>query len=135
LIHLLQKYSKPLSIGIGLIICSIGAIVFVMPHFLIEPYDPSNAGSSCIANCSDVTEITPGFTGLTGNSLHYALFLIGMLIIGAGSVPMHSFVPTYLDENIGAKEVPTYHAVFFQFRNFGPGFWIFRRRCFVEGAH
>jgi sodium-independent organic anion transporter len=122
LIHLLQKYSKPLSIGIGLIICSIGAIVFVMPHFLTEPYDPNSAGSSCVTNCSDITEPSPGFTGLQGNSLHYALFLIGMLIIGAGSVPMHSFVPTYLDENIGAKEVPTYHAVFFSLGILGPAF-------------
>ena len=104
-------------IGIGLIICSIGAIVFVMPHFLVDPYDPTSAkNASCIENCADLEK--SGF--MINNSLHYSLFLIGMLIIGAGSVPMHSFVPTYLDENITPKEVPTYHALFFSFGILGP---------------
>ena len=123
LIHLLQKYSKPLSIGIGLVISSIGAIVFAMPHFLTEPYDPSNSGvSSCVANCSDNAEASLVFNAFQGNSFYYVLFIVGMLTVGAGSVPMLSFVPTYLDENIGAKEVPTYHAMFFSLGILGPVF-------------
>ena len=46
--------------------------------------------------------------------------MIGLLLIGAGSVPTHSFVPTYIDENLPKNDVPMYHAIFFGAGIIGP---------------
>ena len=43
-----------------------------------------------------------------GNTLYYALFILGMVVAGAGSTPMIALGVSYMDENVNAKVSPMY---------------------------
>lgn len=125
-IHIISKYSKPVSTGIGLIFAALGGMIFCIPQLLSEVYNPGEEAmaSQCTLggesiegqDCTDNSKMY----GFNKADLNYGLFVLGMLIVGAGSVPMHSFVPTYIDENVDAKEVPMYHSIWLSLGILGP---------------
>ena len=45
---------------------------------------------------------------VSGNTLYYALFILGMVVAGAGCTPMIALGIPYLDENVSAKAAPMY---------------------------
>ena len=47
-----------------------------------------------------------------GNTLYYALFILGMVVAGAGCTPMYALGIPYMDENVKAKVSPMYVGVF-----------------------
>ena len=49
----------------------------------------------------------------TGNILYYALFILGMVVAGAGCTPMIALGIPYMDENVSAKVSPMYVGIFF----------------------
>ena len=46
------------------------------------------------------------------NSLCYALFILGMVVAGAGCTPMYALGVPYMDENVKAKVSPLYMGLF-----------------------
>jgi len=56
-------------------------------------------------NCRD--EVT------SGNTLYYALFILGMVVAGAGCTPMIALGIPYMDENVSANVSPMYVGIFF----------------------
>merc|ERR1712048_893704 len=148
--HIIQNWHKPGCIGFGLIIAGIGAIIFSLPHFLVDSYEIDTAridATSLSRNMNTDTNITiwnkneavcpaslykecdnSELENKNQNKLYITLFMSGLLLVGAGSVPIHAFVPTYIDENIEKERVPFYHSVFFAAGIFGPAF------AFVAGG-
>ena len=47
-----------------------------------------------------------------GNTLYYALFILGMVVAGAGYTPMHALGIPYMDENVSATVSPIYVGIF-----------------------
>ena len=83
-IHWLRNKSKPVSVGVGLVIAAIGGLVFTLPHFISDNYTIKES-SYCLdnANCEQSSNAVPIF-----------LLVLGQLLVGAGSVTTHSFTPT-----------------------------------------
>ena len=48
----------------------------------------------------------------SGNTLYYALFILGMVVAGAGCTPMYALGIPYMDENVKAKVTPMYVGIF-----------------------
>ena len=49
----------------------------------------------------------------SGNTLYYALFILGMVVAGAGCTPMIALGIPYMDENVSSKVSPMYVGIFF----------------------
>ena len=47
-----------------------------------------------------------------GDSLHYVLFILGMVVMGCGCTPMYALGIPYMDENFKAKVSPMYVGIF-----------------------
>ena len=47
-----------------------------------------------------------------GNTLYYALFVLGMVVAGAGCTQMYTLGIPYMDENVKAKVTPMYVGIF-----------------------
>ncbi|PFX24711.1 solute carrier organic anion transporter family member 4A1-like isoform X2 [Stylophora pistillata] len=119
---------KPLFCAWGLFAMGVGFFIFMLPHFVSPPYDATaiitNSNTSitdirvtdvglCWANRTDqlrknqCKEETAG-----GNTLYYALFVLGMVVAGAGCTPMYALGIPYMDENVKAKVTPMYVGIF-----------------------
>jgi len=116
---------KPAFCAWGVFAMGVGFFIFMLPHFVSPPYEAgvvhvtntTLSGSDsglCTANrtdfggkgnCKDET------TG--GNTLYYALFILGMVVAGAGCTPMIALGIPYMDENVSANVSPMYVGIFF----------------------
>ena len=65
------------------------------------------ANRSDFGGKSDCNEETTG-----GNTLYYALFILGMVVAGAGCTPMVALGIPYMDDNVSAKVSPMYVGIF-----------------------
>ena len=50
-----------------------------------------------------------------GNSLYYALFILGMVLGGIGNSPLYGLGVPYLDQNVKSKLSPMYMGIFVGF--------------------
>ena len=67
----------------------------------------------CAANRSDFRGKSDSNEEATGgSSLYYALFILGMVVAGAGCTPMIALGVPYIDENVNAKVSPMYVGIF-----------------------
>jgi len=103
----------------------VGFFIFMLPHFVSPPYQAgvvqvTNTTLSvthsglCAANRSDFagkSDCKDETTG--GNTLYYALFVLGMVVAGGGCTPMIALGIPYMDENVSAKVSPMYMGIFF----------------------
>jgi len=48
----------------------------------------------------------------SGSTLYYALFILGMVVAGAGCTPMIALGVPYMDENVSAHVSPMYVGIF-----------------------
>ena len=48
----------------------------------------------------------------SGNTLYYALFILGMVVAGAGCTPMIALGIPYMDENVSTNVSPMYVGIF-----------------------
>jgi hypothetical protein len=112
LIHIFQKYHKPRVVACGLIFAGIGGIIFILPHYINDKYALSGAGAGVILPCPAGVDGLCADSTITGMLMRKGVgcFYAGMLIIGASSVPMHAFVPVWIDENVKKENVGTFQA-------------------------
>ncbi|XP_078360965.1 solute carrier organic anion transporter family member 4A1-like [Oculina patagonica] len=113
---------KPVFCAWGVFTMGVGFFIFMLPHFVSPPYEAGVIMNStlsvsdsglCAANRtdfggkSDCEEEAAG-----GNTLYYALFILGMVVAGAGCTPMFALGIPYMDENVSAKVSPLYVGIF-----------------------
>lgn len=115
-------------IGYGAIITAVGFFMFTLPHFIIGPYQPvttlattaSRAVQGCVVkNNTSTTETC--FSGYESNRFYLVLFCVAQLLMGAGTTPLYSLAPAYIDENLRPKSSPVYLSFFFAAAMTGPG--------------
>lgn len=68
----------------------------------------------CAANPTDLGGKNDCEEEATGGSstLYYALFILGMVVAGAGCTPMVALGIPYMDENVSANVSPMYVGIF-----------------------
>ncbi|XP_048583447.1 solute carrier organic anion transporter family member 4A1 isoform X2 [Nematostella vectensis] len=114
-------------LGGGAILTGLGALVYALPHFVSPKHDPTGAKQGgtpfCLRNTSLSAYKDPDCGTATENvpMLYYALFIISQLMSGAGTTPLHTLGPAYLDENVPSISVGAYLAVFYLAGFMGPG--------------
>ena len=102
--------------------------MFTLPHFIIGPYQPvttlattaSRGVQECVVkNNTSTTETC--FSGYESNRFYLVLFCVAQLLMGAGTTPLYSLAPAYIDENLHPKSSPVYLSLFFAAAMTGPG--------------
>lgn len=61
------------------------------------------------------------FSGYGGNWYYLMIFSIAQMIMGAGTTPLYSLAPAFIDENVDPKWCPIYLGFFFAAAFVGPG--------------
>ena len=72
----------------------------------------SKAYKVCTGNGDYYGEKDDCATEAGGNGLYYALFILGMVVMGCGCTPMYALGIPYMDENVKAKVSPMYVGIF-----------------------
>ncbi|XP_068755616.1 solute carrier organic anion transporter family member 4A1-like [Montipora capricornis] len=116
-------------IGHGAIVTAIGFFVFVLPHVIVGPYQPllkdtATSSSRSLQECvvTNSTSTTDAcFSGYESNWLSLALLCLGQLLMGAGTTPLYSLAPAYIDENVHPRASPVYLGIFYAAAITGPG--------------
>jgi len=123
------KIHIPRAIGAATVVCGLGGIVFVLPHFVaytdvstgfigdegqgsnltlatISDYDNLCRASiqTVAGNGSDMAENTTVSSSdhvqSSSKDLAYALFCISMILQGAGKAPCYPYSAQYVDDNV-----------------------------------
>ncbi|EDO34600.1 predicted protein, partial [Nematostella vectensis] len=128
--------NKTKWLGGGAILTGLGALVFALPKFLAPIHDPTGGEQCimvrqaklggtpfCLRNTSLSAYEDPDCGSATENApiLYYALFIISQLMSGAGTTPLHTLGPAYLDENLPSDSLSVYLAILYMATFMGPG--------------
>jgi len=119
------KGCKPRYLGVGILSLGIGALIFSLPHFLSDIYQPSvtTDGSDSLVLCGDFTNSSTG-SSLSDSSDKFThlknLFFLGQILHGIGSAPLWTVGVTYLDDNLPSSTSPLYVGIFYAFAVIGP---------------
>ncbi|XP_029185386.2 solute carrier organic anion transporter family member 4A1-like [Acropora millepora] len=112
-------------LGYGSVVTGLGCLLFVLPQVLVGRYEPildSNGfanGEICRMGGNATSEFCFGQYG--GEWYYIFIFFLGQLLMGAGTTPLYTLGPAYIDENVHPKSSPVYLAVFFSLTLLGPG--------------
>ena len=96
----------------------LGFIVFTLPHYIIDSYDPppvSFPALLCTPAPLTTAAVTNGSTetggcdeGFIAEWYYLALILIGQFIAGAGTVSLYTFPPKCFQESVSQKNIPLF---------------------------
>ncbi|XP_046852310.1 solute carrier organic anion transporter family member 4C1-like [Xenia sp. Carnegie-2017] len=107
--------------GYGAVVSGFGITMFALPHFMIGQYRPVSSFSGGLCNTGNQT-VAHCLTGNYGGNWYYLIvFIIAMLIMGAGNAPFFSLFIVYLDENIKSKSFPWYLGIYNAIQFISPG--------------
>lgn len=112
-------------LGYGSVITGLGCLLFVLPQGLVGRYQPLSAsnglteGQVCRLGVNGTSEIC--FADYGGQWYYMLIFFMAQLLMGAGTTPLYTLGPAYIDENVHPKSSPVYLAVFFSLTLLGPG--------------
>ncbi|GMR42727.1 hypothetical protein PMAYCL1PPCAC_12922 [Pristionchus mayeri] len=139
--HFGRTAHKGRWIGLGGLVMAAGSLVCALPHFIIEPYDPSHEhvkNSTDIGQCdasldplrsAEASECPPVPTKFdvfaNYNNKYFLLFLLGQSLHGIGSTPLFSIGTAYIDENVSQTASPLYLAIHGVISSFGPVIGLF----------
>lgn len=107
-------------LGYGTLVTGIGCFVFFLPHALTSPYKPVVINTTdiyrrveeCMVNSNSSTG-NACFSGYESNRFYLFIFCLAQLLMGAGTTPLYSLAPAYIDENVHPKASPIYLGIFF----------------------
>ncbi|KAM7537652.1 hypothetical protein Aperf_G00000072922 [Anoplocephala perfoliata] len=125
--YLGAKGRVPLWIGCGLFAMSCGAFLFSTPHFLF-PYDSSLSSSSREYLCSADSEnqnfsVNSHCTTRDHGSYHFLpILLFAQFLIGAGSSPILTLAPPFVDDHVSSSKAPAMIASLYAAAALGPVF-------------
>ncbi|XP_030625898.1 solute carrier organic anion transporter family member 4A1 [Chanos chanos] len=109
---------KPRWLGWGVLIMSLGSLVFALPHFTTQPYQvkvPEDTGL-----CSSNYTHSCGDSDGAGLSDYRYVFMLGQFLHGVGATPLYTLGVTYLDENVKTTYAPVYIGIFYSAAVVGP---------------
>ena len=120
--------NKARWLGLGALVTSLGCLLFALPHLLVGKYTPLEFGDAatgdvCFFNSTRAPSTVETCTEAKGyTAWKYMLVFIGAkLLLGAGTTPLFTLGPAYIDENVSPKAAPMYLGVWFTATFFGPG--------------
>lgn len=120
--------NKARWLGIGALVTSLGCLLFALPHLLVGKYTPleiqrTGLGDTCLFNTTGTPSGVEKCTEAKGyTAWKYMLVFVGAkLLLGAGTTPLFTLGPAYIDENVSPKVAPMYLGVWFTATFFGPG--------------
>lgn len=115
-------------LGFGALVTSLGALLFALPHVLIDKYVPlefeiSKTADICHTNSTSVLQSEEACRKELQNSdwKYLFVFIGAKLLLGAGTTPLFTLGPSYIDENVDPKHAPMYLGTWFIATFFGPG--------------
>ncbi|XP_030830824.1 solute carrier organic anion transporter family member 4A1 [Strongylocentrotus purpuratus] len=117
--YLGEKSHKPRWLGVGAFVFAMGSLLFTLPHFATDYYEPRDASdiSTCAINGTDNGGCAPGETGL---SKYYAVFIAAQVLHGLGASPIYTLGLTYIDDNVKPTLVAIYIGIFQAMSTLGP---------------
>eukprot|EP00794_Sanderia_malayensis_P000569 gene569-1227_t len=111
---------KPKWIGYGALITGLGALLFALPKALKGKYEIPGLTihkTICVPNGG-----LPAQCDQKSSTSGYLVILcLAQFVMGAGTTPLYTLGPTYLDENVNPKVSPVYLGVWFATTFLGPG--------------
>ena len=120
--------NKARWLGLGALVTSLGCLMFALPHVLVGKYTPiefskADTGDLCLFNITGKPPDNELCTEAKGHTAwKYMLVFVGAkLLLGAGTTPLFTLGPAYIDENVSPKVAPMYLGVWFTATCFGPG--------------
>lgn len=154
------RHSKPMVLGIGLLLISLGSLIFSMPHTISDSYTSTynadeasfskcgislNAGSSFLYSVANDT-IHPSLSGASAEALkscpspenqpgtlrYVFLFCLAHFLHGVGATPLFTLGVSYIDENVGPALSSLYLGIFYAFVIFGPAFGFLMSSSFLR---
>lgn len=118
-------------LGLGALVTSLGCLLFALPHILVGKYVPVEfetkdkasdvrcliiSGNSTTSRPEEICQETQ-----TKDWKYMFVFIGAKLLLGAGTTPLFTLGPAYIDENVAPKSAPMYLGVWFVAVFFGPG--------------
>jgi len=116
-------------LGYGAVVTAIGCFMFALPQAIISPYQPELKGSTinsrAVQECiikNNTSTSDACFSGYgESNWVYLLIFCAAQMLMGAGTTPLYSLAPAYIDENVHPKSSPIYLGLFFAAAITGPG--------------
>lgn len=113
----------------GLYILVLGSALFVLPHFLTEPYDPKliplDDPGVCLhpdyADLMTSPNRTCKYDVIDEPQRRFLpLFIVGRLLHGLGAVPLYTICVTFMDDCVSKETFSLYIAIFYASGILGP---------------
>lgn len=110
---------KPRFIGLGLLLLSIGAIVFTIPKYLIGPYVAGVERDEDFCSIGHLHNLQ--HCKKTSEWVHNAFFFLAQILMGIGATPLYTLGPAHIDEITTRDDGSLYLGVFYAAAALGPG--------------
>ena len=106
-------------------VIGLGCLLFVLPQGLVGRYQPllnsNGLSKDGVCHLNDNTTSEYCFADYGSQWYYIFIFFVAQLLMGAGTTPLYTLGPAYIDENVHPKSSPVYLAVFFSLTLLGPG--------------
>jgi len=84
--HFTRNMRKPFVIGCAMLLLAFASVLFLIPHFVSNPYEPHSSGTpTCDAtrslNCTESS-------GQVSDRKYYGLFVLAAIVTGVAAVPI-----------------------------------------------
>ena len=107
----------------------LGCLCFVVPHLLVGDYSPTVSATKVpfnqhndLCTAKNITQGSSSCVSSYDSKWYYlAIFSFAQMLMGAGTTPLWSLGPAYIDENVHPKSSPIYLGVWFSTTILGPG--------------
>ncbi|XP_039272972.2 solute carrier organic anion transporter family member 4A1-like [Styela clava] len=115
------KGYKPRWIGSGSILIGLGALMYVLPHFVAPTYSSLHEN---VSEC-ELSNMTMAKCSHSHNQNYRVFFYASQVLIGIGTISMSIFTLVYLDENVQQRYSATYMGILQASGSLGPGVGYF----------
>ncbi|XP_072040157.1 solute carrier organic anion transporter family member 4C1-like [Amphiura filiformis] len=114
--------SKPRWLASGMLILSIGSVIFTVPHFVTGLYDYGQDSSSTELCPRDHNGTTcgSGENSISALSNNLYIFILAQVFFGIGTPAVYSLGVTFLDESVSTRRAGLYLGIFSACTIIGP---------------
>lgn len=117
-----ERGNKPKWMSVGSLVTGCGVLLFALPKLLIGDYKPTGYNTIDVCSANKTMSLLEKECVTEASSILYiAIFFVAQLIMGAGTTPLYTLGPTYLDENVSPRASPVYLGIWFASTMMGPG--------------
>ena len=113
-----DKAHKPRWLGISCVIQGTGALIFALPHFIFGKYDAGIDSQLQFESCLDENYFEADCG--RGNTLAYAFFIIGRMVIAIGASSLFTVGTSFIDDIVHPKYVSIHLGTFYSMGIIGP---------------